>query len=93
MPRTLRELEIEALQLPVEDRGQLAARLLESLEPSDAEIQQRWIQEAERRAEEMRSGEVRGVLETSGQFWEMIEKRRGQPVIPLAEMRRQLEEE
>ena len=59
MSRTLRELEAEALQLPVEDRGQLVARLLESLEPSDAEIQQLWIQEAERRADELRSGQVR----------------------------------
>lgn len=60
MPRTLQELEDEVLSLPLEARGELAARLLESLEPSDAEIQERWIQEAERRAEEMRSGRVRG---------------------------------
>ena len=59
MSRTLRELEAEALQLPVEDRGQLVARLLESLEPSDAEIQQLWIREAERRADELRSGQGR----------------------------------
>jgi putative addiction module component (TIGR02574 family) len=59
MPRTLQELEAEALQLPVEARGQLVARLLESLEPSDAEIQQLWIHEAERRADELRSGQVR----------------------------------
>ena len=60
MPRTLQELEAEALRLPDEDRGQLAARLLDSLEPTDAEIHERWIHEAERRAEEMRSGRVRG---------------------------------
>jgi len=58
MLRTLQELEAEVLRLPVEARGELAARLLESLEPSDEEIQERWIQEAERRAEEMRSGRV-----------------------------------
>lgn len=58
MPRTLQELEAEALQLPVEARGQLVARLLESLEPSDAEIQQLWIREAKRRADELRSGQV-----------------------------------
>ncbi len=60
MHRTLQELEAEALELPVEARGELATRLLDSLEPSDSEIQERWICEAERRAEEMRSGQVRG---------------------------------
>ncbi len=60
MPRTLQELETEALELPIEARGELATRLLESLEHSDAEIQERWIREAERRAAEMRSGRVRG---------------------------------
>lgn len=60
MRRTLQELESEALELPAESRGELAMALLESLEPSDAEIQERWIREAERRAEEMRSGQVRG---------------------------------
>ncbi len=60
MHRTLQELETEALKLPVEARGELAARLLDSLEPSDTEIQERWIREAERRAGEMRSGRVRG---------------------------------
>ena len=33
MSRNLQELEAEALKLPAEARGQLAARLLESLEP------------------------------------------------------------
>lgn len=60
MPRTAEKLEAKALELPVEDRSELAATLLDSLEPSDAEIRERWIQEAERRAEEMRSGKVRG---------------------------------
>jgi len=60
MPLTLQELEDEALRLPVESRGRLAHRLLESLDPSDDEIQARWVEEAERRADEMRSGHVRG---------------------------------
>ena len=60
MHRTLQRLASEALKLPVDARGELAARLLDSLEPSDSEIQERWIREAERRAEEMRSGRVRG---------------------------------
>lgn len=60
MPRTLQELEAELLSLPLEDRGELTVRLLESLEPSDAEIHQRWVEEAERRAQEMRSGQAQG---------------------------------
>jgi putative addiction module component (TIGR02574 family) len=60
MPRTLQELEVEVLNLSVEARGQLTQRLLESLEPSEAEIHESWVREAERRAEEMRSGQVRG---------------------------------
>jgi len=60
MHRTLQELEAEALKLPVEARGELATSLLDSLEPSDVEIQERWVCEAERRAEEMRSSRVAG---------------------------------
>ncbi len=60
MPRTVQELEVEAMELPVEGRGELAERLLGSLEPTDAEIRASWIREAERRAEEMRSGQVQG---------------------------------
>ncbi len=60
MPRTLRQIKAEALKLPVESRGELATTLLDSLESSDSEIQERWIREAERRAEEMRNGRVRG---------------------------------
>ncbi|MCP3958288.1 MAG: hypothetical protein GY719_10595 [bacterium] len=37
MPRTLQELESEALELPIEARDRLAARLLKSLEPVERE--------------------------------------------------------
>lgn len=60
MPRTLQELEAEILNLPIEARSHLTRRLLDSLEPSDAEIQESWIREAERRAGEMRNGQVQG---------------------------------
>ena len=58
MSRTLQELEAEVLKLPVEARGELAASLLESLEPSDAEIRERFIEEQE--GPGVRSGRVRG---------------------------------
>ena len=34
MPRPLHEIEAEALQLPTQERGRLAGRLLQSLEPA-----------------------------------------------------------
>ena len=75
MRRTLQEIESEALELPPKSRGELATTLLESLEPSDEEIRQLWIQEAERRAEEMRSGQVRG--EPLGEVLDRIRARLG----------------
>lgn len=45
----------------MEERAQLAGRLLLSLdEPSDAEVEKLWIEEAERRLKEFREGKVRG---------------------------------
>ena len=50
----------EALSLPVQERAELAERLLSSLDSlSEAEIEQLWIQEASRRAAEIDSGAAR----------------------------------
>lgn len=47
----------EALSLPVHDRAELAEQLLSSLDSlSEPEIEQLWLQEAARRAEEMDRG-------------------------------------
>jgi len=47
----------EALSLPVQERAELAERLLSSLDSlSEAEIEQLWILEASRRAAEIDSG-------------------------------------
>ena len=56
--KTIDDLEAEILELPVETRGRLAARLLESLEPSEEEAQRLWLKEAERRATEIRTGQA-----------------------------------
>jgi putative addiction module component (TIGR02574 family) len=49
----------EALSLPVEERARLAEQLLSSLDDlSEAEIDQLWLREAARRAEEMDQGLV-----------------------------------
>lgn len=62
MESKLEEVITAALQLDIEERAQLAGRLLLSLdEPSESELETLWLQEAERRLEEFRSGRVRGV--------------------------------
>lgn len=52
-------IEQEALHLPVSERAKLAHKLLLSLENmSDAEIEEAWLDEAERRANEIDQGKV-----------------------------------
>ncbi len=51
----------EALQLPTEDRADLALRLLDSMgEPAD-QVERAWIEEAKRRLAEIERGEVHTV--------------------------------
>ncbi len=62
MPRTLDELRDEVMELGVEERGALADSIWESfLTDEEREIQDAWIEEAERRLEEYRSGKVKSV--------------------------------
>jgi putative addiction module component (TIGR02574 family) len=57
-----REIESEALQLPPKERARLAQRLLASLdEAADRDAEQVWLQEAERRLDELESGKVAGI--------------------------------
>lgn len=59
MPRTLDQIRDEAAQLSEEERGALADSLWESLlSPEEREVQQAWIEEAERRIEEVRAGKA-----------------------------------
>ena len=52
-------IEREALHLPVSERAKLAHSLLLSLENlSDAELQEAWLDEAQRRADEIDQGLV-----------------------------------
>lgn len=57
MDTELEKLEAEALKLPPEERAALAQRLLASLE-EDAEIEEAWAIEVERRIAEVESGAV-----------------------------------
>lgn len=60
MPMPLQVIEAEALQLPPDERGQLAGRLLESLEPGTQDtpenIAKAWDDEIARRIEAMDAG-------------------------------------
>lgn len=48
------ELEDAVLHLSIERRAYLAEKLLESLDqPSESEVQQMWLREADRRAQEI----------------------------------------
>ena len=50
------------MKLSLEERAQLAGKLLLSLdEPSESEIERLWLEEAERRLKEFREGKVRGI--------------------------------
>ena len=55
MPTQLEIVETEALKLSVEERARLADRLLASLN-EDAEIDEAWAREVERRIAEIESG-------------------------------------
>jgi putative addiction module component (TIGR02574 family) len=52
----------EALTLPTQDRARLAVELIASLDDGeDADAEQAWAVEIERRVEDLRSGKVKAV--------------------------------
>jgi putative addiction module component (TIGR02574 family) len=60
--RPARELESKALRLPRKERARLAQRLISSLDTEvDADVEELWLQEAERRLDELKSGKVAGI--------------------------------
>ncbi len=62
MGNKLDEIITEALRLNIEERAQLAGRLLLSLdEPSESETERLWLEEAERRLNDFHEGRVRGM--------------------------------
>lgn len=62
METKLDKVITEALELNIEERAQLAARLLLSLdEPSESEVERLWLEEAERRINDFREGRVHGI--------------------------------
>ncbi len=62
MSRDLNDIAAEILELPLTARAELATRLLDSLDDlSDADYDQLWAQEAERRYAEYKAGRVEAV--------------------------------
>ena len=61
MTKVVRELYEKASQLPESDRAELAALLLESLDPPDEGVEEAWAREIEHRLAEYRAGRVRTI--------------------------------
>jgi putative addiction module component (TIGR02574 family) len=62
MANLARELESRVLKLSRGERARLAQRLISSLDQEvDADVETLWLQEAERRLGELKSGKVAGV--------------------------------
>lgn len=62
MPVDLDQITQDALSLPSDARAALAERLLQSLDDKElSEIDQAWVDEAERRYQELKEGKVSGI--------------------------------
>jgi putative addiction module component (TIGR02574 family) len=60
MSQKLQAIESEALTLPIRDRAVLAEHLIASLEvEEDEEVEELWLQEAERRYQAYKQGRVK----------------------------------
>jgi hypothetical protein len=59
---TFEEIAAHAMRLPPRDRVKLAQRLVSTLEPGvEDNVEGLWLVEAERRLEELRTGEAKGI--------------------------------
>jgi len=62
MPMTMKKIESEALNLDMHSRASLVGKLLLSLdEPTLSEVEQLWLDEAEKRLDDYRAGKVHGI--------------------------------
>ena len=66
----------EAISLPIEERAILVDSLLQSMNPSKKENDQKWTLEAKRRFEELRSGKVQSIPgeEVFAKIWKRFKK-------------------
>lgn len=58
MTRATRELLAEALELPLDERAQFAAELLESLQEAESAVEEAWAEEIRKRAAAARAGDL-----------------------------------
>jgi putative addiction module component (TIGR02574 family) len=76
MSRDLKDIAAEALDLPLNQRAELADRLLESLDDlTEAEAERLWAVEAERRYVDYKAGKIGSV--PSEEVFERLRARRG----------------
>ena len=62
MASPAREVESRALRLPRRERARLAQRLISSLDQEvSPDVDKLWLQEAERRLRELKSGKATGI--------------------------------
>ena len=59
--RNIEDLFSEAISLPVEKRALLVDKLLQSLNPTQSEIDNLWADEAEKRVKELAEGSVKTI--------------------------------
>jgi len=72
----MKELIQEVASLPVEERALVADSILRTLNPPDAEIDRKWMQVAQRRLAELRSGKVKPIPgeQVFARVWKRFEK-------------------
>jgi putative addiction module component (TIGR02574 family) len=57
----VKEIISEVTTLPVEERAEVADSILRSLNAPDPDIDRQWIEVAERRLDDLRSGRVKAI--------------------------------
>lgn len=70
-----KEIIEEAASLPIEERAYIADSILRSLNAPDSELDHKWASVAQRRLQELRSGEVEGIAgeDVFARIWERFE--------------------
>lgn len=51
----------EALVLPIEERAFIIESLIRNMNPTDSEIDRKWIEVSKKRLNDLKSGKVRGI--------------------------------
>ena len=72
LPLSFEQVCKAALTLPLEDREQLTAELCRSIEEEQKEIEQLWLEEVKRRAQQHREGKAKTIPHE--EVMRMIEK-------------------